>query len=159
MPARGRHPLLRSYPHTGCVTKPLDVLVAAGVLVREFSAGRVLLQLRSDDETWGIPGGRLEPGETLEQAARRELEEETGLSAGHLTQVDVYSGPDFVVRYPDGYAAFVVGATFETFEITGRLRPDVAGETKALRWFAPDGLPSNINPYNRAVLRRAGLDL
>lgn len=81
------------------------------------------------------------------------------MTAGHLTQVDVYSGPEFVVRYPDGYAAFVVGATFETVEITGRVRPDAAGETAALTWFAPNGLPSNINSYNRVVLRRAGLDV
>ena len=98
----------------GCMSVPHAVLVAAGVLVRDPETGHVLLQLRGKDGTWGLPGGRIEPGETLEQAARRELLEETGLSAGDLTQIDVFSGPEFVVRYPDGYAAYVVGATFET---------------------------------------------
>lgn len=61
-------------------------MVAAGVLVRDRASG-------------------------LEQAARRELLEETGLAAGDLALVDVYSGSEFVVRYPDGYAVYVVGAT------------------------------------------------
>ncbi len=43
---------------------PLDVVVADGVIVRDPSTNRVLLQLRSDDATWGLPGGRIEPGET-----------------------------------------------------------------------------------------------
>jgi len=137
---------------------PHDVLVAAGVLVRDPETDHVLLQLRGDDGTWGVPGGRIEPGETLEQAARRELLEETGLSAGDLTQIDVFSGPEFVVRYPDGYAAYVVGATFETSDVAGTLEPDDAGETAALAWWPKDGLPVEINPYNRLILRRAGFD-
>lgn len=137
---------------------PHDILVAAGVLVRDQASGRVLLQLRGDDASWGLPGGGLEPGETLEQAARRELLEETGLQAGDLTLIDVFSGPEFVVRYPDGYAAYVVGATFETSDVTGAVSFDDAGETAALEWWPEENLPTEINPYNRLILRRVGLE-
>ncbi|HEX2184483.1 MAG TPA: NUDIX domain-containing protein [Chloroflexota bacterium] len=60
--------------------RPL-LVVAAGVLVFD-AGGRVLLHRHRDTGRWGIPGGALEPGETLEAAARRELREETGVQAG-----------------------------------------------------------------------------
>lgn len=134
--------------------RPGVIVVAAGVVVR--CDEQILLQLRRDDGTWGLPGGALEPGETLEQAARRELHEETGLTAGELRLLDVYSGPEFEVRYPDGFAAYVVGATFETADTSGDPVAD-GEETIDLGWFAVDDLPSDMNPFNRAVLARVGL--
>lgn len=134
---------------------PLPVLVAAGVVVGRDD-GAVLLQQRTDDGTWGPPGGGLHPGETLEQTARRELFEETGLTVGTLALLDVYSGPDLVVRYPDGNAAYVVGATYGAVEVTGV--PTVDGvESTALAWFRPDDLPAQVNAFNRTVLARVGL--
>lgn len=129
----------------------LPVLVAAGVLVRRDD--QVLLQRRGDDGTWGLPGGGLHSGETLEQTARRELHEETGLTAVDLRLVDFYSGPEFVVRYPDGFAAHVVGATYVTRRYSGELVVD-GEETVELAWFPVDRLPEPMNAYNRLVLAR-----
>lgn len=125
-----------------------------GLLVR--GDRRVLLQRRGDDGTWGLPGGGLHPGETLEMAARRELLEETGLVADGLRLVDVYSGPEFVVSYPDGFTAYIVGATFETDGYTGALSEDGI-ETIGLRWCDEGDHTVTINDYNRRLLARAGL--
>ena len=53
-----------------------EVRAAGGIVVRD---GRVLLVHRPKYDDWTIPKGKLEPGETWEQAAAREVAEETGL--------------------------------------------------------------------------------
>ena len=58
-----------------------DRIVAVGALITDQS-GRILLILRRNEPSaghWSLPGGRVEPGESLEQAVVREVEEETGL--------------------------------------------------------------------------------
>jgi ADP-ribose pyrophosphatase YjhB (NUDIX family) len=53
--------------------------------------GRLLLERRSDDNLWGIPGGWAEVGESSEESVRRELLEETGLSVDVKELINVYS--------------------------------------------------------------------
>lgn len=62
--------------------RPL-LLVGAGVLIVD-EQNRLLLQRRTDDGLWGIVGGGVEPGEAVEDAARREAREETGLLVGKI---------------------------------------------------------------------------
>ena len=65
--------------------------------------GRLLLQQRSDGGQWGLPGGSVEIGESVTDAVRREVNEETGLNVAVKRMVGVYSDPALqVVRYPDG---------------------------------------------------------
>ncbi len=128
--------------------RPL-IIAAAGVVIFD-DAGRVLLQHR-DDGHWGIPGGAMELGETLEETARREVREETALGLGVLTLVDVYSGPEFFGRYPNGDEAFFVMVIYETREVYGAIVPD-GSETHELAYFALDGLPLNMLGVARRVL-------
>ena len=73
------------------MTKPH--LRAGVVAVVRRSDGRILAFERSDlSGQWQLPQGGIETGETPEQAAWRELHEETGLDAGHVTLVGEYDG-------------------------------------------------------------------
>ncbi len=70
-------------------TRPLVVTGACVIVLN--NQNKVLLQLRRDNHCWGFAGGALEPGETLEQAAVRELFEETGLSYSMSSQVTTFT--------------------------------------------------------------------
>ena len=75
--------------------------VGASVIV-EDEDNRILLQLRRDNYCWGYPGGSVELDEEVENAARRELFEETGLIAHDLELFGVFSGKDLHYIYPNG---------------------------------------------------------
>ena len=75
--------------------------VGASVIVVD-SENRILLQLRSDNHCWGYAGGSVELDEVVEDAAKRELFEETGLIAESLELFGVFSGKDIHYVYPNG---------------------------------------------------------
>ena len=128
------------------------VVAGAAILILD-RAGKVLLHRRSDDGLWSLPGGALEPGESLEEAARREAAEETGLTLGELTLVDVFSGPEFFHEYPNGDQAFVVGAAFAARDVPGT--PVVDGrEVTDVRFFPLDALPDDLVGVSRLILER-----
>ncbi|MBI2561507.1 MAG: NUDIX domain-containing protein [candidate division NC10 bacterium] len=67
--------------------------------------GKILLQRRSDNGLWGLPGGSVEIGESVRDAIIREVQEETGLTVEVVRLIGVYSDPKVqVVRYEPGGA-------------------------------------------------------
>jgi len=93
------------------------------------SGGRVLLIRRKNPPFQGayaLPGGFVEIGETVEQACRRELEEETGLEAGALHLIGVFSEPG---RDPRGHTVTVAYLT----RIDGA-EPRAASDAAAAAW-------------------------
>ncbi|MHB9146576.1 MAG: NUDIX hydrolase [Symbiobacteriia bacterium] len=122
----------------------------AGVII-ENEAGRILLMRRADNGAWGIPGGMMEPGESLEETARREVREETGLEVRSMRLLDVFSGPELYYRYPNGDEVYNVSAVYISRDWAGTLQPD-RDEANELRFFAPDDLPENISPPVRPLL-------
>ncbi|MBI2016722.1 MAG: NUDIX domain-containing protein [Candidatus Rokubacteria bacterium] len=116
--------------------------------------GRLLLQQRSDGGQWGLPGGSVEIGESLANAVRREVAEETGLAVAVRRLVGVYSAPRLqVVRYPDGNVWHYVNVCFECAVRRGALR--TCDETLALEYFAPRRLPRTLLANHRVRIRDA----
>lgn len=102
--------------------------------------GRVLLQRRRDNGLWAGTGGALEPGETFEDAARREAYEELGLVPGRLELLNIYSGESQHYIYPNGDEVYVVAAVHLCRDWTGTLRVDEA-ECLDARFFTVEELP------------------
>ena len=76
------------------------IVVGSGVFV--YKDGKLLLQRRRDNNSWAIHGGIVDIGEIVEEAAKRELKEETGLTANKLELFGVFSGKNMIYTYPNG---------------------------------------------------------
>jgi 8-oxo-dGTP pyrophosphatase MutT (NUDIX family) len=118
--------------------RPIIIVGATVIVLNERR--EILLQLRSDSRDWGLPGGAMEIGESLDETARRELSEETGLTAGRLQLLDVLSGPEWYYRYPNGDETYNVIHLYLAADVSGELAM-ADGESVALRYFPLDGLP------------------
>ena len=100
----------------------------------------LLLNLRTDTNTWGIPGGSMELYETIEETAIRELKEETGIHANELELVTVLSGRDFYFEYPNGDKLCTVIVLFKVLNYNGTIKVS-DNESKALKFFPLTNLP------------------
>jgi len=122
---------------------PILVCGASVIVVNE--KGEVLLQLRSDNGCWGYAGGSVDINEVVEDAAKRELFEETGIVAHTLELFGVFSGPELYYVYPHGDEISNVDIVYICNDFSGEAKPDFTESTDA-RFFAIDNLPSNISP-------------
>jgi 8-oxo-dGTP diphosphatase len=85
--------------------------------------------------TWALPGGLVEEDEDLDVCARRELEEETGVSGVSLDQLHTFGKPD---RDPRGR---LVTAAYYALVRPGLLKPKAASDAADVRCFAVEALP------------------
>ena len=126
--------------------------VGASIIV-ENEYGEVLLQKRADNHCWGYAGGSVELDEVVEDAAIRELFEETGLIAKELTLFGVFSGKDTHYIYPNGDEVSNVDIVYLCKDYTGQLIRQES-EVEELRFFPADDLPENLSPPIRVPLLR-----
>ncbi len=129
------------------VTDPATRMnVAVGAIVTD-AAGRILLEQRSDNGMWGIPGGMMDVGETILEAGIREVKEETGLDVRITGLLGVYSDPTdgCVVNYPKAPHPWHIITIALIAEIIGG-ELTISDESLTLRFFEPDALPDEIIP-------------
>lgn len=125
--------------------RPL-MLVGSGVIL--FRGRQILLQRRADDRSYGKHGGIMDIEERAEDACRREVLEEIGLSIGKLTLFGVYTGPEMTVTYPNGDVVNYTDIVYVSDDFEGT--PALAdGEAIDLCWFDIDALPEKLHSTDR----------
>lgn len=130
------------------------VLVPAVSVFVPDADGRLLLIKRADSGRYALPGGVQEPGETLTQAAIREVWEETGIAVAVTGLVGVYSDPQHVIRYDDGEVR-------QEFSVCFRARPTggelvFSDESTDVRWVPPETLDTlDMHPTMRLRIGHA----
>ena len=113
---------------------PNSVVPAASAVVTN-DAGEILLQRRSDNDLWALPGGTMDLGERIAETVVREVREETGLEVEVTGIVGVYSDPGHVIAYSDGEVRQEFNLCFAARLVGGQL--SVSDESTEVRWVAP----------------------
>ncbi|RMG05562.1 MAG: NUDIX hydrolase [Nitrospirae bacterium] len=112
-------------------------------VIIECGGGIVLIRRKNPPPGWALPGGFVEYGETLEDAARREALEETGLSIELLRQFHTYSDPSRDQRFHTITTVYIARAEGE---------PRGADDAVEARVFTRETLPREIAFDHRSIL-------
>ncbi|PRX48572.1 ADP-ribose pyrophosphatase YjhB (NUDIX family) [Prauserella shujinwangii] len=130
-----------------------SIAIAVSVFIQD-EQGRILMIRRTDNDYYAIPGGQLELGETLSQAAVREVREETGIECEVTGLIGIYSNPNHVIAYDDGEVRQEFSICFRAKPLGGELR--TSSESREVHWLEPGQLARlNVHPSIRLRLRHA----
>ncbi|MCP5097545.1 MAG: NUDIX domain-containing protein [Chloroflexi bacterium] len=121
-------------------------MVKSGANVAIIQDGKILLTKRQDFEVWCLPGGHVDPGESVAYAAKREAVEETGLTVELTRFIGLYSrlGGEHTIHL----------SLFAAEPVGGVLNPQLE-EVLELAYFAPDALPEHMFWWHRQQIQDA----
>jgi 8-oxo-dGTP pyrophosphatase MutT (NUDIX family) len=127
------------------------LMVGAGIFVLD-KQDRLLLMKRSDNKCWGFPGGSTEPGEVVEEAAKRETIEEVNLNIGETSLFGVFSGPELYYKYPNGDEVYNVTIMFLSRDWHGEVK--LNHEHTEWGWFSANEIPEDVSPPIRPIIEQ-----
>lgn len=127
------------------------VMVGAAILLVDGN-NRLLMMKRSDNNCWGIPGGSVEPGEVVEEAAKRETLEETNIEVGETSLLGVFSGPELFYKYPNGDEVYNVIIAHVSRDWSGEIK--LNEEHTEWRWFAANEISEDVSPPIKPVIEQ-----
>ncbi|WHY78344.1 NUDIX domain-containing protein [Neobacillus sp. WH10] len=129
-------------------------IILVGAVVGVIDAhGKILLQKRPEG-IWGLAGGIVELGESVEEAARREVFEETGVEIGQLQLVNVFSGKQYFRKLANGDEFYPVTIAYISKDIkSSTIRID-GEESIDAGFFDIRKLPENTSPLVRVMVEQ-----
>ena len=136
------------YYHAPDAPKANSLVRSTTSAIRD-DAERLLLIHKIDNDYWALPGGAMEIGESIADAAASEVAEETGLTVELTGVVGIYTDPGHMMAYDDGEVRQEFSVCFHGRVLSGEPRED-GSETKEVRWVEPaDVAGLSIHPSMR----------
>ena len=132
-------------------TGHMPLVLPHSVVVLFNEKGEVLLEERKDDGYFDFPGGGIDLKESGEDAARRELLEETGLIADELELFKVYTGEVTHYVYFNGDEIYGVDLVYTCKKYHGEMKPQEE-EVKALSFHDLHNMPEKMSIRNKAII-------
>ncbi|GAA3537645.1 NUDIX domain-containing protein [Kribbella ginsengisoli] len=127
-----------------------SMVPSTNVLI-ENEAGELLMIRRSDNGNWAVPGGAIDLGESLAQAAIRETKEESGIDCEVIDVVGIYTDPKHIILYTsNGEARQEFSIVVRARATGGELTP--SSESTEVRWISRSELPDLT--MDRSMRRR-----
>lgn len=133
-------------------TGHMPLVLPHSVVILFNNQNEVLLEERADDGYFDFPGGGIDLKESAEEAAARELKEETGLIANRLEFFKVYSGEITHYVYFNGDEIYGVDVAYICRDYSGELKPQQE-EVRKLAFYSLDKMPDKMNPRNKQIVK------
>lgn len=130
---------------------PLILNCSAGVLLNDKR--EILLNHRTDNGTWSLPGGYMEYGETFGQTLIREYKEDSGLDVKIVKPLSVFDQGETV--YPNGDVCQTIAMLYQVEQIGGSFAEADANETTEVKFWPLDALPPLLNQQNADMIAYA----
>ena len=132
-----------------------SIVPSVTAIVRD-GAGDLLMVHKTDNNLWALPGGGVDPGESVTEAILREVLEETGIDVEVVRLSGVYTNPRHVMAYDDGEVRQQFSLCFIANPVGGSLATSV--ETSEVVYVSVDRLEElNVHPSMRLRIEH-GLD-
>jgi len=113
-----------------------ELAVGCSASILDPTNGKILLIRRADNDRWAVPGGYMEPGESIIETCVREVKEETGLKVHIDRLIAVYSTPHRLVEYASGERFQIIVFHFQGDPIGGSLQS--GNETAQVGYFSKE---------------------
>lgn len=126
------------------------ILVRPTVLVIN-KLGEILLVCHNDD-IWGVPGGLMELGESVEECAAREIKEEIGLTVKNLKLFGVFSGKELYAKLRNGHEYYNIVIGYLCTDYEGEINVD-GHEIKSAKFYNINDLPENTDPFVKSKIK------